>query len=273
MSSTTSSKEIRLRPIHPNAGVRQRYQHQLITLIKDMNDSVIYWLQAQYRDAPPAAMDATPVEEMVKRFKDLQKRWLKRFEQAGPKIAKTYVSGAYRSTDSAMMNALREVGFAVKFSMTPTVKDAFNASLSENIGLIKSIPEQYLASVQGAFSRAYSQGKGLDTMIKDIERIGGVTQRRAARIAFDQSGKVNAVVERARRLEMGIKQAEWRHSGGGKHPRPEHVKAGAEHRRYDVRKGCPIKNESGEIEYINPGEKPFCRCISISVIEGLLKVG
>jgi len=258
----------KLPPIRPNAGLRQRYQRQLLDLVREMNDSVVYWLRAQYRDAPPTvAEDATPSQQIQKTFNDLYKRWMKRFDKAAPKIAKAYLKSQMQGTDRAMQQTLRDIGFTVKFSMTPGIQDAFNASLAENIGLIKSIPQQYLGSVQGSFSRAYSQGKGLDVMIRDIQRISGITQRRAANIAFDQSSKANAVVERARRLELGITEAEWRHSGAGKHPRIEHQKATG--RRFKVAQGCPIKNEKGVLEYINPGEEPFCRCISVSVIPGL----
>jgi len=260
----------KLKPIRANAGLRQRYQKQLLALIDDMSASILYWLQAQYHESPPVAMDATPSQEMLKRFNELRRRWIKRFDKAGPKIAKAYLKSQRQATDTAMRMALRDIGFTVKFQMTAPVADAFNASLSENIGLIKSIPEQYLTQVQGAFSRAYSQGKGLDVMVGDLMRIGGVTRRRAANIALDQSNKANAVIERARRLEMGIEEAEWRHSGAGKHPRVEHQKATG--RVYKVRDGCPIKNEKGQLEFINPGEKPFCRCISISVIPGLTVV-
>lgn len=264
-------KAIKLKPIRANAGLRQRYQKQLLAVIDDMTASIVYWLQAQYREAPPVtAMDATPSQEMQKRFTDLRRRWMKRFDKAGPKIAKAYLKSQQQATDTAMRNALREAGFSVKFKMTPGVADAFNASLMGNIGLIKNIPEQYLTSVQGSFSRAYSQGKGLDEMMSDLMKIGGVTRRRAANIAVDQSNKANAAVERARRLELGIEEAEWRHSGAGKHPRVEHQRATG--RVYKVREGCPIKNEKGQVEFINPGEKPFCRCISISRIPGLEKL-
>jgi len=262
----------KLRPIRANAGLRQRYQKQMLALIDDMTASILYWLQAQYREAPPvAAMDATPSQEMQKRFADLRKRWMRRFDKAGPKIAKAYLKSQQQATDTAMRSALRDAGFSVKFKMSPTIADAFNASLTDNIGLIKNLADQQLSQVQGAFSRAYSQGKGLDVMMDDLIRIGGVTRRRAANIALDQSNKANAVVERARRLELGIEEAEWRHSGAGKHPRVEHQRATG--RVYKVREGCPIKNEKGEIEFINPGEKPFCRCISISRIPGLKVLG
>ena len=50
-----------LRPIHPNAGIRASYRRKLDSLIRDMQDSYVYWLRAQFRETPPRmAQDATP---------------------------------------------------------------------------------------------------------------------------------------------------------------------------------------------------------------------
>ena len=261
-----------LPPVRPNVGVKLRYRAQMLSLIEEMNESILYWLTAQYRDAPPLlAQDARPYpsKEIQKRFKELAARWSKRFNKAARKIAEAYLKGSFKATDSAMRAALKKAGISVKFQMTPAMKDAFNASLSENVGLIKSIPDQYLLQVEGIVSRSYAAGRDLETMVKNLKSLYPKAQNRAILIARDQSNKANAVVERARRLELGIVEAEWMHSGGGKHPRPEHVKAGKEHRRFKVAEGCPIKNEKGELEFILPGEKINCRCVSRPVIPGL----
>lgn len=262
--------EIILRAIHPNVGWRMRYQHQLLALIDEMQTSVLFWTHAQYRDAPPEmAMDATPSKAMLKRFKEIADKWTDRWDRAAPKIAEAYLKGSYAASDSAMRSALREAGISVKFKMTKRVKDAFEAQLAENVTLIKNIPAQYMTQVQGVISRTYASGRDLEAMVKGIRNEAGVTQRRAITIARDQSNKAQSVIEKARRLELGIVEAAWVHSGGGKHPRPEHVKAGAERRRFKVADGCPIPDSKGVVRYISPGEEINCRCVSRSVIPGL----
>lgn len=242
----------------------------MLSLIAEMNESILYWIGAQYKKTPPAlAMDAkpTPSKAMQKRFKEVARQWKKRFNDAAPKIAEAYLRGSFKSTDSAMRKALKDAGISVKFKMSAAMRDAFNASLDENVGLIKSIPEQYLNQVEGIVSRNYATGRDLATMVKELKTLYPIAQRRAVLIARDQSNKANSVVENARRLQLGITEAIWLHSGGGKHPRAEHVKATGT--RYDVRKGCAIKNEKGVVEFIMPGQKINCRCVSRSVIPGL----
>lgn len=227
-------------------------------------------MKAQYRDTPPElAEDATPSQDMLKRFTKVAAKWMKRWEDAAPKIGKAYVKSTYAATDRALKSALREAGISVRMTLTPAVRDAYNAAIAENVSLIKSIPANYLTQVEGVIARSYQSGFDLSKMAAGIQQHGGVSRRKAVGIARDQSNKQNAVIEKARRLELGIAEAYWIHSGGGKHPRPEHVAAGREKRRFQVKDGCPIKNEKGVLEYINPGEKINCRCVSRGIIPGL----
>jgi len=85
------------------------------------------------------AQDATPSQEMQKVLRDLAERWKRKFEDAAPRIAKLYLRKMFNSSDNSLKQALKDAGWSVKFTMTPAVRDAFNASLAENVGLIKSI--------------------------------------------------------------------------------------------------------------------------------------
>lgn len=242
-----------------------RYQRAMLALIEEMDASILYWLTAQYRDNPPAlAQDALPSREMKKKFQELAKRWNRKFEKAAPKIAEAYLDGAFKATNSAMRMALKDAGIAVKMQISPAMKDALNASLDENVGLIRSIPQRYLQQVEGVISRAYANGRGLDSMVRSLKKLYPKAKTRAVLIARDQSNKATAVMVRARQMDLGITEAIWIHSHGGKTPRPEHLKANG--RRYKIAEGCPIKNEHGELEYIQPGEKINCRCVSRPIL-------
>lgn len=255
-----------IRSVPANRGVEARYRKELQKLIDDMHKSFAYWIKAEYRKAPPRmvtlvdqAQDASPVRAIKKILDALAKRWIARFDEFAPKISEAYLKSMFKSSDSAFRQALKDAGFSVDFKMTPAVRDAFNASLEANIGLIRSIPEQYSQQVEGAVMRSYAAGRDLQTMTKDIQNIYPVTMRRAAFIARDQSNKANAVVNRARQLELGITEALWMHSHAGKDPRPTHVAANG--KRYEIAKGCLIDGE-----YIQPGEEINCRCTSRPIL-------
>ncbi len=254
------------RAVHANRGIEAKYRKSLDAMIAQMIGSIEYWLKAGYNKAPPRvaalvdmAEDASPSQSIQKLLAALAKRWISKFDEWAPKIADSYLKGMFKASDSAMRQSLKDAGWTVEFTMTPAVKDAFNASLAENVGLIRSIPEKYLQQVEGVVMRSYSAGRDLETMVKDLKQLYPVTQRRAELIARDQSNKANAVVNRTRQLELGITEAMWMHSHAGKNPRPDHVAANG--KRYSVAEGCKISGE-----FIQPGQEINCRCTSRPIL-------
>lgn len=246
------------RAVPANRGVEAKYRKNLQRLIAEMHGSIEYWLTAAYRKAPPRmaalveqAQDASPSAKIKKILDALSKRWISRFEESAPKIADAYLKDMFKASDSAMRKALKDAGWTVEFKMTPAVRDAFNASLQENVGLIKSIPEKYLQQVEGVVMRSYSNGRDLETMVKEIKQLYPGASNRAVLIARDQSNKANAVVNRTRQMELGITEAIWLHSHAGKNPRPDHVAANG--KRYKIAEGCKISGE-----FIQPGEEINC---------------
>jgi len=254
------------RSVAANRGIEARYRKALQRMIAEMHASVEYWTVAGFRKAPPRmtalveqAQDAAPSSTIKRIMAELAKRWIARFEESAPKIAEAYLSGMFKASDSAFRASLKDAGWSVEFKMTPAVRDVFNASLAENVGLIKSIPEKYLQQVEGTVMRSYSAGRDLETMTKELRALYPGAAHRAELIARDQSNKANAVVNRARQLELGITEALWMHSHAGKNPRPDHVAANG--KRYNIAEGCKISGE-----YIQPGEEINCRCTSRPIL-------
>jgi SPP1 gp7 family putative phage head morphogenesis protein len=257
-----ASKVKAIRAIWPNAGTRQRYQRRMVALIREMADSVEYWLQAQRKATPPVlASDALPSDAMKDEVQRLFEQWRKRFEKEAPKMAGAFVKGQFSATNAAMRQALRDAGWSIQFTMTPAMRDAFEASLAENVGLIKSIPAQYLQEVEGIVMRNYAAGRDLKSMAAEIRARYHVAANRAVLIARDQANKANSVVQAARQTELGITEAIWLHSHAGKTPRPTHVAMNG--KRYLISKGM---YDSAVKKFIWPGELISCRCQQRSVL-------
>lgn len=251
-----------VRPVFANRGLKVRYQKRMLALIDEMAASVEHWVTSKYRAAPPLlAQDSDSVKVMQKQMRLLAKQWIRRFDEAAPKIAEAYVRGSFKATDSAMRAALKDAGWDIKFEMTPSVREAYEASLAENIALIKSIPVQYLQQAEGIAMRSYTAGRDLHSMVKALKALYPPASNRAVLISRDQSNKANAVVTRARQTELGIVEAVWMHSHAGKTPRPTHVAMNG--KRYKVSEGMW---DSAVDRFIFPGEEINCRCTSRSVL-------
>lgn len=261
---TARKGEIVLRAVHPNVGIEADLRRRLDALIEDMNRSVLYWIKAAYRaNEPVMAQDATPANDLKRAVRALVRRWEDNFDEAAPKLAAWFLQDVRTRSDATLKRILRDGGFSVKFQMTPAMRDVIDASVNSSVALIKTIPQRYLSQVETMVMESVQTGRDLATLTDRIHGQYGVTRRRAALIARDQNNKATSAMQRARQDELGITEAIWQHSGGGREPRPKHVKASGT--RYDIKRGLPI-GDKGQLVF--PGEEINCRCVSRSIVKG-----
>lgn len=256
-----------LRPVRPAASLRIAYERRLLALVDEMNASVIYWLKARYRQAEPEmtiyAADASPARAMQSAINRLRKRWLGRFDELADDLGGYFAKSVRDRCDKSMMDDFRKAGFTVRFKMSRAMNDAFQAVRAENVGLIKSIAQQHLASVETAVMQSVSAGRDLGTLTKVLQERHGVTRRRAALIARHQNNLATATMTRARHLELGITKAKWLHSAGGRTPRKEHIDFTGQ--IYDIATGHDFGNGEGRVL---PGTLINCRCVSVPIVPG-----
>lgn len=259
-----AGKPVDLKPVRPSAAIRAEYQARLDRLVDDMNASVLFWIKAKYRAIPPAAlaMDASPAEELRRAVRKLSRRWQRKFNELGPKLAEYFAQDVSQRVDADLKKALKDAGFTVDFKLTRAQNDALAATVNENVSLIKSIGQQHLTQVEGYVMRAVQAGSDLGTLAKELEAGYGITKRRAQNLARSQNFMANSTMVKVRQRELGITKAKWLHSAGGRTPRPEHVAFSG--KLYDVEKGAFLEGK-----WTWPGREPNCRCVSISVIPGL----
>lgn len=251
--------------MRPNKGVQVAYQRYLDKLLAPLHAQVVRAVRSVYApEAAKIAQDAaTPAQILADVLKAIADRWLHQMDVGAKRAAEHFAKSARERSDKAFEHILDQSGFVVDFVMTPAMRDILDATIEENVGLIKSIPAKYLADVQGSVMRSVQAGRDLATMTKELRHHYGVSKRRAAFIALDQNNKATGAMNRARKLELGIKESIWRHSHGGEKPRPTHL--ANDGKKYDTEKGW---YDPAVKQYIFPGQLPNCRCQSLAVIPG-----
>lgn len=246
-------------PVRPSAPIRIAYQQKLEAAVDDMHRSVTHWLTIEYKREMPLATDASAPRVLQGAVRRLSRRWLRNFGVLSRKLSDWFAASVEERATMGLRESLRKGGFTVRFKPTRAMNEAFQAVIGENVALIKSIPEQYLKSVEGAVMRSVQTGRDLGTLVNELTNAYGVTKRRAKLIARTQNNQATAVMTRVRQIEAGITKARWLHSAGGKKPRPEHVNFSG--KLYDIAEGAPIEGRW-------PGVAINCRCVSVPVIPG-----
>lgn len=268
--TSPTGKPMRLDAVRPNQGVEAAYRKKLDRLIDAMQRSLVWHLRAAYRAKPPEMAQDAPdggagskssAMNLRDEMASLGARWQAQFDEAAPELARWFAEASFKRSDYALKEILRKGGFSVEFKMTRPVNDVFQATIGEQIGLIKSIASEHLSEVQGMLMRSVQSGRDLGQMSAELQARLGVTKRRAALIARTQNNMATATITRARQQELGITKCVWRHSHGGKEPRPSHV--AADGKTYDVDKGMYLDGV-----WTWPGREINCRCFCQPVIEG-----
>lgn len=261
----------RVRAGRANAGVEAAYRKRLLALIRAMNKDVIAEVTKHYRaaapqianDAAPQKRKRSPFAELLVALGLLRSHWLRIFNQHADEIAASFVKANERDTQADLKRRLKESGFVIRFNPDQDTQRRIKLAVEENVSLIRSIPEHYHTQVRTLVTQSVMNGGDVGALKTQLQERFGVTERRAAMIARDQNHKVAVGIERQRCASLGMNKARWKHTGGGRHPRPDHVKAGRDRLIFDIREGAEIGGKR-----IWPGSEPNCHCWAEYIIPG-----
>lgn len=255
-------------PINPNASVAARYQASLDRMIAAMVDETERRIRRLF-DTEHAeeyfAADASVSSQARILTNALFAKFTQHFTERAKTTAASFANQADKASASAVHASIKDLsgGLSLPTSMlTGQMKDILNATITENVGLIKSIPQEYLQAVQGAVMRSITTGNGLADLVPFLQKHKDITYRRAHLIALDQNRKAMSNLSAGRMKGLGLKKFEWRHTGGSAEPRKLH-------QSYDGKifsfEDLPVIDErTGERGL--PSQAINCRCRLVSVI-------
>jgi SPP1 gp7 family putative phage head morphogenesis protein len=152
---------------------------------------------------------------------------------------------------------LSTTGVDVSTLLAPTdVSALVKASADWNAALVRDVSSEIEAKISNAVFVGFQSRASVYETAKEISKATGLARRRARNIAVDQSNKLMAALNRARREQAGIDSYQWVHSAK-LHARPTHLS----------RNGRIFKNDDPRIAPNDrAGIPPFCGCTERAVI-------
>lgn len=252
-----------------NVGVSTRYVDRLQSLVTQMTAQVTREVLRTYKtDAASVhfGQDATIASQSRILLNTLQAKFNDLFARKAKLLAESMVEGASKASAASLRSSLESLSPAMSLkasAMPPRVVEIYKAAVAENVALIKSISVDYMNQVQGSVMRSITSGRGLEDLVPALQKYEGVTHRRARNIALDQTRKAYNQINRGRMQALGVQSFMWHHSGGGAHPREDHVEMDGQVYRFD---NPPVIDERTGERGI-PGQAVNCKCTMSPVFD------
>lgn len=265
-----------LRPVFANAGVAAAYRKRLESLIDEMQRSTVWWLRAAYRksedrisqDAMPGTgggtsdtPSETPASRMSWTLRRLQAYWLRQWRKKAEQTARGFVRSARNNTLAAYGAAFRAAGMTVKMDPGRVMNDTVQALIAENVALIRSIPQDFFAEVEGLVQRSISMGRNAAFLEDELAKRFNLARNRARTIARDQNNKACEAIKRAENRRLGITEGIWVFVPGNKSSRKTHIPMNG--KRFKLDEGL---YDSAVKRKVLPGELVNCNCTYKAVI-------
>lgn len=267
LAEITEQQAEKSKPIELPKSVGISYNAELQRMINLIRVDIEKSITPQLRELAPEYTADTWVDVVTASLSALRARWSgERFQQFAERVASNFVQAVNLQNQQQFAKQFKSFGINV-FSANATVSDYLQASVADNVRLIKSIPEQYLTQVESIVLTNMRSGLRPSAIQEQLIDQFGLTKNRAKLIAADQSSKVSNDLARKRMRSAGIKYFQWVTSKDER-VRHEHTMLANKVTMYG--KGIysfedlPLDKKG---QPVAPGIPIRCRCIQRPVLE------
>lgn len=186
------------------------------------------------------------------------------YRSLSPELMDREVSRVGRQTSEAhrtQFNRQVKAGLGVELGQLPEpgLAGRIEQFTSENVALIKSLPQKYFDDIEKLLTRGVADGRRAEDLAREMTERFGVAESQAKLIARDQVGKLFGDLQMVRQQALGIEKYDWQTSGDER-VREEHAQRNGRRFRWDD------PPEDG-----HPGEAINCRCSALPVFDEILE--
>jgi len=254
-------KLVKLATIKPNAGIELDYLSALLKMMSKIENDITTQVLKNYKKRQNEIVgDESPNALLNGILRSIYSKWRLSISEISEVLARKTINNVDSTIQKQLQQQIKSKLGVMPDTSSRRALRVKQSSITNNVGLIKSIPERYLDSVEVVVNQAMMGGKDSKWLSGQLRELSGVTKRRATIIARDQIAKATAAISQERAIAAGFDKAEWNHSDAGKTQRASHVAADGE--VFDLDKGMYLDGE-----WVLPGEEINCRCFYTIVYE------
>ena len=276
-----------VRAMEPNRGLIQEFKRKIARVVATARQEVIAAGLPLYQEALAKQSSALSLQANIKTdampsmfppllaaINEAEARAMIKAGEEAYKVSYWYARKMLRHVSLAQRRNLRKAGVSMAILRqrwtAPLIKGQFIAPNTANgiaseiewaTKLITKMSKESIAKVQTEMARGLEHGHSLSRLKGVLSQLENMDEARAARVARDQSCKLNQFIQRENNKSLGITEGIWVHVPGLYESRATHM---AMHgKKYDLNTGMydPEVNQ-----FVQPAELPFCRCVFRAVI-------
>lgn len=248
----------------PSKAYELEYRRKLQDLLHEMQEDVKKELTAYLKKNTAQDSDDDTWAQIMKW---LRKKWYKKYDEKSREFAKWITDKTRKRTSAQVMRKLKQMGMTLKPHYSKQDKEMIRDITSNNVALIKSIPQQYLYTVQQAVNNAFITGFDMQSVTETIEEIltpvDEKSNNRAALLARDQINKTTQQFAIFEAKSVGATKGRWIHVPGKYSSRITHIKMNG--KVFNLDDGL---YDSDVHRNVKPGELVYCNCQFSVLIPG-----
>lgn len=148
-------------------------------------------------------------------------------------------------------------------------EEAIRRWVSENVQMIKSIPNETLGEMREIILDGFKKGKTATDISKELQKSYGITKRKAQSLARDQIATLNAEISELQQRDAGCTKYKWSTSKD-RRVRDCHRELDGKIFSWDNPPEMWYETKAGRVytgRRCHPGQDFLCRCCAIPVFD------
>ena len=220
--------------VNPNAAIKMRYEREIKKLVNRMTVATERELSAllssrlaqkYFKTAEDSKKNQSLSTKAKIALTILLLKFQLLFNRKSKILAKSMIGSIEKYVSATIRRSLLDLT-GKKFNtgvLSKVGKTRSQAIITENISLIKNIPQQYFTQLTSTVMEAIATGQ-TEQLQEQIVKHGRVSVKRALAIAEDQTHKATQIVAMQKLLDQGFNRFRWVYTYRSKEPRLYHVK-------------------------------------------------
>lgn len=271
LAEISEQQAAKSKPIELPKAIGISYNAELQRMVRRIKKDIDQSIKPQVKDLEFEYTADSWADVIEVSLAALRERWSSAvFNRFAERLAAKFVQAVNLQNQQQFQNQYKSFGINI-YAGNQAVSDYLDATVKDNVRLIKSIPDQYLTQVESIVLGNMRAGMRPSAINKQLQDQFGVTERRARVISRDQTSKAANGLAKKRMQSAGFEYFQWITS------KDERVRSRHKHIANKVTKygkgiysfsDLPLNDKGIPIA---PSDDTQCRCVMRPVLESEVK--